>query len=427
MASAQDMVRPGECVDLYYYDGETSKKQCFATTQNTKYVQQFANLTGGSSVFTIPPTNGIQDVVCEFVMPGLTGSAAQLGALELPRAWGYALVNQVSFRYGGSSQYFLTGDQIFQNALRAQTSRTSADDIATLGGNYASGLDLSGVPQNAAIVLRLPHSLPSGVGKCHPLPTDLLTQQVQVTVELKPVAAVFGIAAGAAAGTAACIPAQLASAQFQVQQVQLNNQGDALARRVDMAVNAYAYPCEFTQQVQRIPLAAGAGAQSVVLTGFRSGEVKAIHCWLTSGADQANALSNPAGAALNPFNWYLPSAVQMTYAGDIYARYEYGSSALWNLINGNKAPAWDNNIVADSGAQTFTASPKLSQWVELPFAQTLVDEDAHNILVHGKPITNGIVNLLVTPPSSKSDWVLNVSYIYNTTLLFSQGSADWVF
>ncbi len=236
--SAQDMVRPGECVDLYYYDGETSKKQCFATTQNTKYVQQFANLTGGSSVFTIPPTNGIQDVVCEFVLPGLTGSAAQLGALELPRAWGYALISQVSFRYGGSSQYFLTGDQIFQNALRAQTSRTSADDIATLGGNYATGLDLSGVAQNAAIVLRLPHSLPSGVGKSHPLPTDLLTQQVQVTVELKPVAAVFGIAAGAASGTAACIPAQLSAAQFQVQQVMLNNQGDALARRVDMASNA---------------------------------------------------------------------------------------------------------------------------------------------------------------------------------------------
>ena len=236
--SAQDMARPGECLDLYYYDGETSKKQCFPTTQNTKYVQQFANLTGGSSVFTIPPTNGIQDVVCEFVIPGMAGSAAQLAALELPRAWGYALINQVSFRYGGSSQYFLTGDQIFQNALRKQTSRTSADDIATLGGNYATGLDLSGVAQTAAIVLTLPHNTPSGVGKSHPLPTDLLTQQCQVTVELKPLSAVFGISAGAPAGTAALIPNGLSAGQFQVQQVQLNNQGDALARRVDMAVNS---------------------------------------------------------------------------------------------------------------------------------------------------------------------------------------------
>lgn len=387
--SVQDMSRVGEECDLYYYDGESSRKQAFATTQNTKYVTQFANLTGGSSVFTIPPNNGIQDVVCEFVLPALTGSGAQLGALELPRGWGYALINQVSFRYGGSSQYFLTGDQILQNALRKQTSRTSADDILTLGGNYATGaggaagnLDAA---QTASIVLTLPHNVPSGVGKAQPLPTDLLTQQCQVTVEMKPVAAIFGIAAGAAAGTAACIPAGLASAQFQVQQVQFNNQGDALARRVDMAVNAYAFPCEFVQQVSRIPLANTAASQSVVCTGFRSGEVKAVHCWLTRGVDLSNAQVSPTGAAYNPWNWQLCSAIQMTYAGDVYARYEYGSSPLWNLINGNKAPAFDNNVVVDSGAQTFTASSAISYWHELPFAQTLVDEDAHYTLVHGKP------------------------------------------
>ena len=124
------------------------------------------------------------------------------------------------------------------------------------------------------------------------------------------------------------------------------------------------------------------------MESFRSGEVKAIHCWLTAGADLSNALVAPTGAAYNPFNWYLPSAVQMTYAGDVYSRYEFASSPLWNLINGNKAPAWDNNVVADGGS-SFNASPRLSQWVELPFAQTYMDEDADNVLVHGKPITNG--------------------------------------
>ena len=414
--SVQDMSRPGEEMDLYYYDGETSRKQAFPTTQNTKYVQQFANLTGGSSVFTIPPQNGIQDVVCEFVLPGLAGSAAQLASLELPRGWGYALIKQVSFRYGGSSQYFLTGDQILQNALRKQTSRTSCDDIVTLGGNYASANDLSGVPQYANVVLTLPHNTPSGVAKQHPLPTDLLTQQVQVTVELNPPSSIFGVAS-TGGGAALLAGLALSSANFQGQQVMFNNQGDALARRVDMAANAYAYPAEFVQQVQRIPLSAGAAAQSVVLTGFRSGEVKAIHCWLSRTSD----------APENPFNWQLPSSVVMTYAGDIYARYESKSSPLWNLINGNKAPAFDNVVATDNGSGAWTTASALAQWVELPFAQTLVDEDAHSILIHGKPITNGIVNLQVTPPSSQSDWVLNVSYIYNTTLLFSQGTCDYVF
>jgi hypothetical protein len=74
-----------------------------------------------------------------------------------------------------------------------------------------------------------------------------------------------------------------------------------------------------------------------------------------------------------------------------------------------------------------TPQPFASQWVELPFAQTFVQEDAHNTLIHGRAITNGIVNLNITMPSAQTDWVLNVSYVYNTTILMSQGTCDFVF
>lgn len=415
--STQDMVRPGDGVDLFYYDGETSKKQVFPTTLNTKYIQNFANLTGGSSVFTIPPNSGIQDVVCTFKFAGI----ATPTGLALPRGWGYALIKQVSFRYGGSSQFFLTGDQILQNALRTQISRTAVDDILTLGGNFANSATTPALTadQYASVVLRLPHSVPSGVGKAHPFPTDLLTQQVQITVELFPVGQIF-----TNVGTVAS-PGTLASAQFQVQQCVLNNAGDALARRVDMAVNAYAFPCEFVQQVQRInlPQVSAGTANQVVLTGFRSGEVKAIHCWLTKSTD--TALVTSSTGEYNPFVWYLPLSVTMLYAGDIYARFENQSSPLWNIINGNKVPAVDNVTITNGTPPTAAAS--LSQWVELPFAQTMLDEDSHYTLVHGKPITNGIVNLELITPTSDSVWVLNVSYIYNSTLLMSQGTCDYVF
>jgi hypothetical protein len=419
--SVQDMVRPGPCVDEYYYDAETSRKQCFPTTQNTKYVQQFANLTGGSSVFTIPPNCGIQDVVVEFRMPNLTGANT---GLALPRGWGYALVKNCSFRYGGSSQYFLTGDQLLQAALLRQPSRSTADDLLTLGGDFLAGTDLSSNNIYANIVLTLPHSTPSGVGKAHPFPTDLLTQQVQITVELNPVASIFSVNPG---GGSSAPPAALASAQFVVQQVILNNLGDALARRVDMATNAYAYPAQFIQQKQIIPLASQTGSQSVVLTGFRSGEVKALWCWITSDDEQNGTASGNAGMK-QPFLWYEPQSIQMTYAGDVYARYENNSSPLWALINGNKAPAVDNVAIV-AGAPP-TAAPVLSQWNELPFAQTNMDEDSHYTLTHGKPITNGIVNLDIVLPdnvAAKANLKLNVSYVYNTTLLFSQGSCDYVF
>lgn len=430
--STQDMVRPGECVDLFYYDGKTEEKQCFPTTVNTKYVQTFSNLTGGSSVFTIPPNMGIQDVVLQFAFDAAGGAGwtnANNAGLGLPAAWGYALIKQVSFRYGGSSQYFLTGDQILQNALRRQPSKTSADSIVQLGGNYttASTSPSFSSISYANVVLTLPHSTPSGVGKAHPLPTDLLTQQCQITVELNPVNQIWST--NSVASTLP--PTSLLSAQFVVQQVQLNNAGDALARRTDMSLNAYAYPAEFVQQKQVINLAAGTSAQSVVLTGFRSGEVRAIHCWLTRSGDTALNIT-PAGTdVVNPFTWYLPNSIIMSYAGDVYARYEAQSSVLFALINGNKPPAFQGTWLS-AGSPPASGTPTsyyttLSQWVELPFAQTHLDDDAHNMLVHGKPITNGIVNLDIVTPFSASDWQLNVSYIYNTTLLFSQGTVDYVF
>jgi hypothetical protein len=195
-----------------------------------------------------------------------------------------------------------------------------------------------------------------------------------------------------------------------------------------MADNAYAFPCEFVQQKQRITLASSDSAQGVTLTGFRSGEVKAIHIWLTDTAD------TPANQATNdPFYWYLPKSVEMLYAGEKYAVFKAGSVAqLVNLVNGNKAPAFDLTSTGNAGDGYGTGAVPvgqalLSKWVELPFAQTFVDEDSHYMLVHGKAITNGIINLDITTPTAQSTWVLNVSYIYNSTLLFSQGTCDYVF
>jgi len=415
--SAQDMVRAGEATDLFYYDHETSKKQIWPTTQNTKYVQQFANLTGGSSVFTIPPNNGVQDIIISLSFPAL--DAGTSAGLALNRGWSYSAIKQVSFRYGGSSQYFLSGDQILQNALRAQPSRETASDLLTLGGaaaiEDASNNQLSGSANYGNCVLVLPHATPSGVGKAHPFPSDCLTQQIQITVELYPPSAIFS----KLAGSSATVPTTYGNATFQVQQVLFNNLGDSLARRVDLAENAYAFPAEFVQQKQVIPLLSTTASQSVVLTGFRSGECKNIQMWLSRTSDVT-------GAVKNPFNWVLPTSVEMSYAGDIYARFNGQSSTLWNLLNGNKYPGAQSISLADGG-ENFTNASQVSTWVELPFAQTFLDEDSHHVLVHGKPITNGIVNLLVTTPSAQSDWVLNVSYVYNTTLLFSQGTADYVF
>ncbi len=97
--SVQQLVRPGMATDLYYPDSETSGKQAFRTSQTTRFTQGFTSLSagGGVSTFQIPPANGVQDIVCSFSLP-----AGALTNLAVPLGWGYGLIKQISYRYGGS-------------------------------------------------------------------------------------------------------------------------------------------------------------------------------------------------------------------------------------------------------------------------------------------------------------------------------------
>ena len=425
--SVQQLVRPGKCTDVFYPDPETAKKQCFRTTQNTRYVQAFTNLTGGSSVFTIPPNNGIQDIIITFELPAL--SNANANGLGLNRGWGYSLIKQVSFRYGGSSQYFLSGAQILQNALRKSPNGFARDDILSWGGSFTTNQPAAvppifgfANPQRAYVWLSLPHCTPTAEGKMPPLPTDLLTQQVQVTCEIYNPSTLYSQVAGST-GT---IPTSgLSFAEFQVQQVILENQGDALARRVDMTSHALSYPIEFTQQEVVIPLA-NASAQQLTATGFRAGEVKNIQMWVTKDSDTS-------GAVKNPLKWYPVKDITMTYAGEVYARFDKGSAGLWNLVNSRISPQVNDLLLADNaagagnGVVVGTASADV--WTELPFAQSFDPVTAHTMYMAGKNITNGIVNISFSLDDSvtpAADYKLHLSYNYNAVLTFSQGTCDYV-
>lgn len=422
--SVQQMVRPGKCVDLYYPDPETASKACFRTTVNTRYVQAFANLSGGSSVFTIPPNNGIGDICLVLELPASGSGGFVANGLAVGRGWGYGLIRQVSFRYGGSSQYFLSQQQLLQNAIRKTSNSGARDDLLSLGGNAATAPavgPLAGdftLAQRAYVWLSLPHTMPTADGKLPPIPSDLLTQQIQITVELNPIASIFSTALGAI-GTP---PSALSFAEFQCAQVILENQGDALARRVDMTSHALSYPIEFVQQEVVLPLA-NAVSQSVTLTGFRSGEVRNLQVWIQDTADTS-------GVIKNYFKWYAPEDMVMTYAGEVYARFDKGVGALWNLVNGVQSPAVNEVLVADAGGGAASiTTPFLAKWMELPFAQPFRDTTYHSTYTSGKALTNGIIQLQFNLPlglTPTATLQLHASYIYNGVLTFSQGTCDYV-
>jgi len=436
--STQQMLLPGKCVDLYYPDPGTAEKQCFRTSMNTKYVVGFNTLSAGVNVLTIPPNNGIGDVLVQLTIQKPTTSTG----CALEAGWGYSMINRLSYRVGGSSQYFLTGAQVLQNALRLCPDGVSRDNLIQLGGPaIATSTDWLNVNNLTAYVwLSFPWSRPSAVSKPPPLPTDLLTQQVQIQLEMLNITSVLSVNTGAVTTGVA-----LTAGNFYVGQVQLQNQGDALARRVDMTTHSLSYPVEFTQQEFAINLgnldSAVAGTQQVSLTGFRSGEVKSIQCWLTCDADTTRVMN------LN--KWYAPQEIIMTYAGDQYARYDAGGSKLWNLINGRILPVAALSVIQLMGttAGAPAAGTSQTQWAELPFAQSYTPESAHSMYISGKEITNGIVQLQFNLPRTpdnfsgnivaapavaagsglSGNWTLHVSYVYNSVLVFSQGTADFAF
>ena len=435
--SVQMELVQGKCEDVYYANPETTKKQCIPTKQTTKYVQGFNTLGAGTNTFLIPANFGLQGVCVAMQLPAVASGGGT--GLAVPRGFGYALIKQISYRIGGSTQFFVTGAQMLQHALKRMTNQQAKDDLLTLGGSYLTGSALEASTNWAYVFLDLPFTKATSEGMPCPLPSDILGSNVQITLELNPLSSIVSNNGGTIANLSS-----LQSGQFQVQQVLMASRDDSLAVRESMAVHQYVYPVEFVQQEQVVSVANTASVQTITATGFRAGSVKSIECWLTrdSWADSGQTATSVTGAsptgiivgAKNPLKWLAPISVQCTYAGDVYARFDVGISQLWNLINGKSSP-YVNSVDVSYASSAYSTTGTQYQWCTLPFAQTYDVADTGDFtLVEGLAVTNGIVNIqFQIPPlyqavaSGTSDWKLHLSYIYNASAVFSQSSCEMVF
>jgi len=424
MSSSQALVRVGEPLDMYYTDHENAKKQAIPVEYDTRYSQAFSNPNQGVSVFTLPPNQGVRHVliVLGYSAAQITSATAGgVGALE--RGWGYQAIQQISFRIGGSSQYFLSGSQLLARNLRLCRTKEQRNSILSLGGQQVGGIP--GSPTTATTTVQyayIPVSIWAAPGEDElgvPLPTDLLSQQVQVTCQLAPPSSYWLLNT---TGSAPTLPTGFTTAYFQVEQLQMKDRGMALANRINMNDHMYSMPLPTFDQ-QEVVFSAQTQASTggaYTLTGFRAGEVKKIQVWLAPAGSVTNASSQP-----NNLLWVKPAAAEILYAGLKYSTYLDGSSAMWNLLDGTSPAAVDQSQLAISSTG-WTSTSALSQWVELPFAQPTGSDYEADVLVHGKEITNGIVNLNITFPDGGT-YDVHVVYIYNCTLGFSKGSAELIF
>jgi hypothetical protein len=413
----------GKVEDLYYTDPENCKIEAIPVEYNTRFTNDFTSKSSGTSTFIIPPGNGLKHIVISLGY-NAASLAAQIGNNALPQGWGYSAIQQISFRIGGSSQYFMSGQQLLAKVLRQVRTQTQAQALLQLGGS-AVGLNVTygtagtgdfAVNQYAYVVVPV-WCMPGADGLNVPLPADTLAQQVQITCTLAPPSA-FWLNNGTAAPLP---PAAFDTATFQVEQLCMVDRGMAISNHVDLNTHELLMPVVFDQQELQVQIPAGSNVLSApfgaTLTGFRSGQVKSIQCWLTKNNDP-----------VNPLLWYAPATVTVLYAGTIYANYSVaGSSVMFNTLDGTKPPAVSyTKLVANAGAAFTSVAGINSQYALLPFANPTGDDYSAEVLTHGKPILNGLVNLQIVAPTADA-YTLHVAYIYNSTLVFSKSSAEFRF
>jgi hypothetical protein len=444
------MIRPGKPHDLYYASEDNLARQAIPTTVNTRFRLVLSNPNQGVSVLTIPPNAGVSQLV---LVMGYSASSlsAQTGINALPQGWGYSAVRQISYRIGSSTQYFMTGSQLLQRAMRQCKTQNQRESILQLGGSAvyqtggsgtgAAGTGNFGVDQFAYVCL--PIWCPPACDEFNPvLATDLLSSQLQITVELNP-SAQFWISNATSTAPAVALPTGFDKAYVQVEQIEPDNRGDLLANRVDMDKSMYVQPLQsFDQQEFQIPVLRTASSDvngnptPVTLTGFRSGSCNNIILYLTNDDEQAGS----GGAAKTSFTkWYAPLRVTMSYAGLIYVDYQDATSAIFNLVD-STSPAQVATTtlvaVAAPGASVpqWTAVSTPCVWSNCPFAQPSGSDFTVDTLVEGKEIQNGIVNLLISPPATDSagnaltrNFTLHAVYSYNAAIAYSRGTAELLF
>ena len=417
----------GKREDLYYTDPDNCKVESIPVEYNTRFTQDFSNKASGSSTFIIPPGNGLKHVVICLQYSAGNASVGTIatsasGDYVLAKGWGYNAIRQISFRVGGSSQYFMSGAQLLAANLRMVRTQNQAQALLDLGGSEYGTVQSpasSPSPLLSAYVVVPVWCPPSADGLSVPLPADTLAQQVQITCELQSPWAANSLSPLAAA------PGAFDVAFFQVEQLCMTDRGMAIANHVDLNSHELLMPITFNQQELQVPIAAATlgTSQSVTLTGFRSGQVKGIQAWLT--LNRSDTAANAASDAANQLVWVAPQAITVLYAGTIYAQYNSGTAAIFNLIDGTKPSVVSTNAITMGGV-TPTSSSVVSQYVNLPFGNPTGDDYSAEVLTHGKPILNGLVNLQITPPTA-DPYVLHVQYVYNSTLVFSKSSAEFRF
>jgi hypothetical protein len=426
----QSAMRLGSGKDIYYYGRESLHKQSIPTVVDNRFRQALNNLRQGSSTFIISIDQGISDVLLAVKLPEQGTGSVDYTDLGLPRGWLYDLINRVSVRYAGSSQYFWTGPQVRIENLREMPNPECRDSLLELGGaamlgDASSGAgDFTGDNLYAYAYINLPHNSPNGsLSKPNPFPSEMLMSPIVITAEMNYLPDIFSSAV--TSGSLGGAPTELESAYFQVKQVHANDRGDLMVATADRS-KAYSFPTKcFYQNEITVPIANGVTDVNVQLTGFRNGQVRSIIFWVTDNDDTNPTISNRF--VRNFTDYILPRDIQLLYNGTVYYDAKDTAAQFWNLVS-TETPSSMEATVLTLSSNDLVSTPAARSWVEIPFGQVYEQLSGSHMYVAGKTIQNAVVNLSFKLPAGLTNGgTVHAMYAYNCVIMCADGSAEYVF
>jgi hypothetical protein len=408
---------PGFAYNDLYYSTYNSSLSLLEATANWQNVISLSSLTfGGSSQLLLPTDQFVQHAVLRLRLDNLNANVV------VPRGWGYAMLNSISYILGSSSStsIVLNTDSILQTVLAQCKTAELRDEILRLGGEEQKGplVAPSGeaVPYLEAFVL-LPMPFSSLCSETLPIDTTMLSNNIAINIIFNTADAIFG-----GSGTK---PAAFLAAELMLHQIKLSDQSASLRRdMINKPGLVYSYPFIHHQSFSS-PSFTGVRTSdpgtpcSVQLNQFANADLTGITLWVVSDADKFPGSSNTP----NPWNCDNISNILVQFNGSTLFRMNGSAFKLCQMLSAPYGAGYfENSVVAAGTTAPFTSTPKNCYPVYLDFARLRASciEAEHMFNTIRFPNQNLIITFN-TQFGSGVTYRLYATYHYNAIAAFADG------
>ena len=433
-------ITPGTCEDMTYPGATNTAVQCFSALTDNRFTIGLPSTNQGStSQLIFNPAQGLSDIVVTCTLPPQSGTLYV--GYAFPQGWLGAMINTVALRIGGSSLYYWTGAQIMVDTLQECENQGKQQGVFNLGGAAlgtvttatAPVASVTAFPTNAkdpllsgSFYLKMPFNTISSLQKTLALPTDLLTQPVQILITWKNFSDVAFQYQTTTSPASQSLPTAFANCSARFRQTTLVNSEHLLSRREDMNSKMLVYPLRsFSQTEFTTQVATTVGVPfSINATGLRSGSIKWIDVYVTSPS---------ISGAGNNWNFVPITQLQFLVNGLIYYDASNDDALMWNLCDSAvplqvSTTGYTSSATPTTNSTTLTATTSTMSWYRIQLGQKPYAMAYENEMSLGLNIANSVCNINMSVATQVNETVtVRLVYHYACNLIFTKGTAEYLF